>query len=77
MCAGLIYKQQRHTKDIDSNVDMFLSRLVLGSDGITSRVAPQTDRDGHDRCSVCGLNLNIETQNEEKMKLESIKHEHK
>lgn len=55
-----MYKQHRHTEDIDSNVDVFLSRLVLGSDGVTSRVAPQTDRDGHNRSGVCGLNLKIE-----------------
>lgn len=54
-----ISKQHRHTEDIDSDVDVFLSRLVLGGDGVASRVAPQTDRDGHNGRVVCGLNLNI------------------
>lgn len=61
VCAVFMYRQHRHTEDIDSNVDVFLSRLVLGGDGVTSRVAPQTDRDGHNRRGVCGLNLNVET----------------
>lgn len=45
------------TEDIDSDIDVFLSRLVLGSDGVASRVAPQTHRDYHSGCGVCGLHL--------------------
>lgn len=51
------YKQYRCTKDVDSDVDVFLSGLVLGRDGVASRVAPQTDGDGHNRRGVSGLNL--------------------
>ena len=64
--AGLksIYKQYGHTKDIDSDVDVFLSGLVLGSDGVASRVGPQTDGDGHDGSGVSGLNLNTQKKYE-------------
>lgn len=51
----------RHTKDIDSDVDVFLSGLVLGGDGVASRVGPQTDGDNHGGLGVGRLNLN--TQN--------------
>lgn len=53
---------QTHTKDNDSDVDVLLSRLVLGCDGVASRVTPQTDRDAHHRCSVSGLNLETHRQ---------------
>ncbi len=42
----------RHTKDNNSDIDVFLSRLVLGSDGVATRVASQTDGDGHNGCGV-------------------------
>ena len=32
------------TENIDSDVDMFLSSLVLGCDGVSSRVGPQAHR---------------------------------
>lgn len=52
----------RRTEDVDSNINVFLSRLVLGCDRVASRVAPQTHRDGHDGLGVCGLNLNTTGQ---------------
>lgn len=55
------YKQHRHTEDVDSAVDVFLSGLILGSDGVASRVASQTDWYDHDRRGVGGLNLNTRT----------------
>lgn len=48
------------TKYNDPDVDVLLSRLVLGSDGVASRVAPQTDGDAHHRCGVSGLDLDTQ-----------------
>lgn len=45
----LLRHGQTHTKDDDSDVDVLLSRLVLGCDGVAPRVASQTDRDAHHR----------------------------
>jgi len=55
-------KSQTRTEDDDSDVDVFLSGLVLGGDGVTPGVAPQADGDVHNRCGVCGFNLNKQSR---------------
>lgn len=50
-------KQHGRTEDVDSDIDVFLSRFILGSDGVASRVAPQADGDGHNGRGVSGLHL--------------------
>lgn len=45
------------TKDNDSDVNVFLSRLVLCCNGIPSRVTPQAHRDVHNWGGVCWFNL--------------------
>lgn len=51
------YKQHRRTKDIDPDIDVFLSRFVFGHDSVAARVRPHTDGDYHNRCGIGGLNL--------------------
>lgn len=70
----LLKKSHEHTEDNDPDVEVFLSGLVLGCDGVTSRVTPQTDRYRHNRSGVCGLHLN--KQNTKIFKELSYVHKH-
>lgn len=55
--TGLKKNKKKPTEDVDSDIDMFLSKLVFGSDSVTSRVCSQAHGNSHNRCSVCGFNL--------------------
>lgn len=64
---------RRRTEDDDSDVDVFLARLVLGGDGVAPGVAPQTDGHGHNRRGVCGLHLDTDSRSDSDLKAAAVR----